>query len=345
VASSECAPPCTNKRFGDNAAPKIRDGIEARLFDKVVLMEISTAAREYADLTFFTPATHETFLRAVRLFSARANVRYVHDINTQALIQFKKETLARAKPITLNGYIRYLRLFGDYLVERGYFSTNVFRQLKLATPGHRQHRVLDAREIARAIQVIEQDGDRYHPPCFWLAVIKTLYYTGMRRRQLTAIQVGDVDALKSELLLAYRGSKTHREWVIPIHDELAPVLLELFDRLRLALGRPLRPSDALFNRCFLGRKYARNAQQPDAISPRTITDFFKRLRKEDGIKLSAHGFRHTFATNLCNPTDGSPDLPAIQQLLGHTTMQTTRGYVQVKTRSMVRTLRSLNPIE
>ena len=59
-----------------------------------------------------------------------------------------------------------------------------------------------------------------------------------------------------------------------------------------------------------------------------ITDFFRRVNKQTQLSVSAHKFRHTLATKLCNPDIGEPDLFVVQQLLGHTMIQTTRLYVK-----------------
>lgn len=60
----------------------------------------------------------------------------------------------------------------------------------------------------------------------------------------------------------------------------------------------------------------------------SVTGFFKRVNKRTKLGVSAHKFRHTLATKICNPTDGEADIFSAQQILGHTMIQTTRSYVK-----------------
>ena len=56
----------------------------------------------------------------------------------------------------------------------------------------------------------------------------------------------------------------------------------------------------------------------------------KRISKKTGIRIGAQRLRQTTATNLCNPRDPncSPDIFLAQHVLGHSSIATTRGYVQ-----------------
>lgn len=303
-------------------------------------MLIISLAEEYAATHYFVQETQRTFLRAAGLFVKRSGIELIAEINLDAIIRFKAATLSVALPVTFNGYLRYLRLLGDYSVAGGYLEKNLFRALKTATPGRKLFRVLNEDSILKALSYLENTEEFPDAP-FWVGVIKTLYFTGMRRRQLTALQVGDVDIERGIIILSYRGSKTHREWAIPIHSDLKPILSQLMDQLREKLGRSLRPTDPVFNRILLGKQYKADPTRPNALLPTTVSDFFKRFQKKTGIHLSTHRFRHTFATNLCNPEEGEPDVLAVRELLGHTTLQTTKEYVHIRTDRMAKILKGL----
>lgn len=305
-------------------------------------MLIRKLAEEYSAMTYFVIETQKTFLRAVDLFIQRAGVTQICEIDVAAVIRFKSATLQVAQPVTFNGYLRYLRLLGDHAVTGGYLNKNHFRSLKTATPGKKLFRVLGDEPILKAIEILEHNTDEYPDAEFWVGVIKTLYYTGIRRRQLTALQVGDINIDQGIITLSYRGSKTHREWAIPIHSQLKPVLVSLLHQLRNKLGRPLMTTDPVFNFAFLVKPYRADPVRPAALLPTTISGFFKRFNKKTGIHLSAHRFRHTFASNLCNPAEGEPDVLAVQQLLGHTTLQTTKEYVHIRSERMEKVIKGLS---
>ncbi len=142
------------------------------------------------------------------------------------------------------------------------------------------------------------------------------------------------------ILLRYEGSKTLREWKIPLHDELALNLRVLIDRSELLTGRKLTGNDYLFQVCRLNKRYKDDGK--GRMQAESVTRFFKRLSRRTGLKIGAHRFRHTLATALCNPDDGTtPDIFVAQAILGHTSLQTTRNYV---TTSMHRMTQALNKI-
>ena len=304
-------------------------------------MLINKLAIEYAATHYFVRETHKTFIQVADLFVKRARIQRFAELDLEAIVRFKEATLKVAQPVTFNGYLRYLRLLGDYAVAGGYLEKNLFRSIKTANPGRKLFRVLGDETIRQALDILEHSDDNPDDAEFWVCVIKTLYYTGMRRRQLTSLNVGDVDLERNTIILSYRGSKTHREWVIPIHADLKPILDQHLDRIRTRLGRPLRPSDPVFNKVLVPSNYRGDPHRPGALLPTTVSDFFKRFKKKTGLHLSTHRFRHTFATNLCNPAEGEPDVLAVRELLGHTTLQTTKEYVHIRTDRMAKILKGL----
>lgn len=55
-----------------------------------------------------------------------------------------------------------------------------------------------------------------YPAWYWLTVLDVLRYTGMRFNQLKHIRVRDVCPDESIIDLKLEGSKTHREWGVPL---------------------------------------------------------------------------------------------------------------------------------
>src|SRR5690606_30254967 len=129
------------------------------------------------------------------------------------------------------------------------------------------------------------------------------------------------------ITLSYEGSKTRRSWLIPMHDEISSLLHDLVLRTEIATRRRMKPNDYLF---VAGRFHYRYGITADGgMAPESVTGFFRRLANGLGREVGAHRFRHTFATELCNPSgDTDPDIFTVQAILGHTSIQTTRGYVQ-----------------
>src|SRR5690606_25062531 len=103
--------------------------------------------------------------------------------------------------------------------------------------------------------------------------------------------------------------------------------------------------DPVFNVRLFYSRYKINKKNPGHLTGEQITGLYKRLSVAIGHRFGVHATRHTVATELCNPADGSePDLFSIQQLLGHTMLSTTRGYVSTKVETIRRTVEKLQHI-
>lgn len=297
-------------------------------------------ATQYADLNIFNHHTRDKITISARLFVLRSEVQNIDQVTIDTIARFKNKTLSIAQPVTYNGYLRYLRIIGDHAVSQQLVAKNLFRSAKLAPIGITPTKTMDSDSVHSLTKHILQHPTDHEPYWFWLAVIYCLHYTGMRRRQLAELRMSDLDLEKKTILLSYQGSKTHREWVIPMHPELALRLRIYFSLLEKSLGRKLTRKEFVFDITRLNTRYVKNAK--GGMKPEAITGFFKRLAKNTGLEVGVHRFRHTFATTLCNPADdSSPDIFAAQTILGHTNLQTTRGYVKTSVVRMEEALKKI----
>lgn len=303
-------------------------------------MHIDVLAAHYADLNVFNHHTRDKILTTAKLFVVRSEVRHIEQVSLEVLARFKQKTLTIAKPVTYNGYLRYLRILGDHAVTLGLVEKNAFRSIKLAPVGVTPTKTMDSQSVQSLTKHILTYPLAHEPYWFWLCVIYCLHYTGMRRRQLVELRRSDIDLARKTIFLSYQGSKTHREWVIPMHSELAIRFTIYFAELERVMGRRLYSEEFVFDITRLNARYTKNPS--GGMKPEAITGFFKRLGGATGIRVGPHRFRHTFATMLCNPSDNSsPDIFAAQSILGHTNLQTTRGYVKTSIGRMEEALKKI----
>jgi integrase/recombinase XerD len=146
------------------------------------------------------------------------------------------------------------------------------------------------------------------------AILETLYATGIRRAELSALDVSDWQPQARTLLV--RKGKGGKDRLLPVGGQAADWIGRYLETSRPKLAiRHDEPALFIsgygdrFNRDYLGNWVRR---QLDAI----------------GVTLpgSCHLLRHSFATHLL---EGGADIRLIQQLLGHESLDTTSLYTQV----------------
>ncbi|HCB0298084.1 TPA: site-specific integrase [Klebsiella pneumoniae] len=162
------------------------------------------------------------------------------------------------------------------------------------------------------------------PVWYWLTVLDTLRYTGMRQNQLLHIRLKDVSLDDGWIELRAEGSKTYREWRVPVVSHLRPRLEALLQRARdCSAGN----NDALFHyERFISSPTERTSlSEKPSLQP--LRSFFRRLSKECGFDVSPHRFRHTLATTLMSSPERN--LQLVKGLLGHRNVSTTMEYVDI----------------
>lgn len=187
---------------------------------------------------------------------------------------------------------------------------------------------------------------------FWAwAVTEVLRLTGLRCEELTELTHLSIrDHMTAEgqrvLLLQVAPSKQDRERVLPVCPELAHALAQIvrrargnapsipciprYDPLERTVGAPL---PYLFQggpkrqRGVFSREHVRTLLRDASLE--------LDLRDKDGapVVFQAHDFRRLFATEAVN---GGLPLHIAAKLLGHSDLNTTRGYVAVYEDEVVR---------
>lgn len=219
-------------------------------------------------------------------------------------------------------------------------------------------RRLEKLDGARPVRVIDLAEDRTfnvavaEDQAFWTwAVVETLRHSGIRAEELvelTHLSVRQYQRKNGEVaaLLVIAPSKTDRERVIPMSAELFAVIAAVIRR-HLNAGRaiPLVKRYDLHERTrsdpmpFLFQR--KTGMTSAVISYHTVWRLIRRACEElgktrtefAGLTFSAHDFRRLFATELVN--NGLP-IHIGAALLGHLSVQTTRGYVAVFNDDIVR---------
>lgn len=148
------------------------------------------------------------------------------------------------------------------------------------------------------------------------AILETLYSTGARVSELVGMDLSDLD--QTEGIVCLRG-KGRKERIVPI----GAVALEAIREYHAALQRSaiFGPQSAATGiPVFMNRRGGRLT----ARSVERIVEKYSSLLA--GGRISPHALRHSFATHLL---DEGADLRAIQEMLGHATLDTTQKYTHL----------------
>ncbi|MCB1622018.1 MAG: site-specific integrase, partial [Thiothrix sp.] len=226
------------------------------------------------------------------------------------------------EPVSWNNYLRHLRALVNYAIEidecRHWQPLRGIRELPVQR--HLQKTVSD-RDLKTVLAFLASDAgsDCCHPGWFWVKVIRTLYYTGMRRRQLVGLVWADCDFETRSVRLRAETSKTRRAWDIPMPEPVAAMLRALQERSAVVMGREPGLQDQVFNVTLFHSRY-KGRQMTEA----QVSGFFRRLKNQTGIAISTHRLRHTFGTKAAR----TGQLRQVQAVMGHADLKTTLGYVQ-----------------
>jgi len=95
-------------------------------------------------------------------------------------------------------------------VEEELITENPFIMFKMAKEAVRQFKSISQTHVVQLINSLESSENTLNPSWFWITVIRTFYYTGIRRRQLTGLTWSDIDF---ENTLFFFNQNTVRHYV------------------------------------------------------------------------------------------------------------------------------------
>jgi len=241
-------------------------------------------------------------------------------LDGQMLISYIRwRSMFKAKS-TVAGTISILKRMGEYLVVRGLWRKNPMRWIRgpkidIRARLPRRIRGSDLVSIWKAAEGITSNRRRMK----WRAVFALLYATGLRRAQLAALDVDDLDLMGGRIRI--KGIKGGRDHMVPIAQEVCDCLSSyMVERKKILAGKGLEEPKALF-------------VTPDGrrqTGP-CMSVGVKRIVNSAGLeRITMHQFRHTCASDLLAR---GVHLPEVQHILGHTSIGSTMWYLSVSDES------------
>ena len=173
-------------------------------------------------------------------------------------------------------------------------------------------KTLGRRELERLRIAVSESEDPLAMP-----VSTLMLDTGLRVSELCALDIDDID--KEDLSALVIGGKGEKDRTVLFTKNSVDVL-ESWEPIRESRIR--ESQDVGLRAMFVSSRGRR-------INPRSIQKMMDRLADASDIpksRLSPHTLRHTFATGLL---ERGADLVTIQRLLGHSSIATTRVYLEI----------------
>lgn len=248
----------------------------------------------------------------------KVDVRKVDEIVIRSYLGFlykknQKSTIARK--------LSTLRSFFRFLVKRGVISRNPAETVLTPKRGRPVPQYLPVDDMFRLLDGLKEAFHRLGGmkgesilALRNLAIIETLYSTGVRVAELAGMNAGDVDFDGGFVRVIGKGDK---ERLSPVGKKALNCIRAYLDKRGRGTEDGIQGSEPL----FLNNKGGR-------LSTRSIARSLEKVVRQLGLlrPISPHGLRHTFATHLL---DAGADLRAVQELLGHASLTTTQRYTHV----------------
>ncbi|MHC1704826.1 MAG: site-specific tyrosine recombinase XerD [Tenuifilaceae bacterium] len=270
------------------------------------------------------------FIRVEKSLSGNSVSAYKHDV--EMLMVYADSIGVEPENITMNQIQEFLSHVQDVGLNkrtqarilsgiRGFYKYLMIEEVIDKDPteliegpkiGRKLPEVLTIEEIdaiEASIDLSKPEGQRNK------TMVETLYSCGLRVSELVNLKLTDLFFDQNFIRIIGKGNK---ERLVPI-GEKAIKEINYYISIRNSVSHSIEKSAE--NILFLNRR-------GNKLTREMIFTIIKKHAKLAGIKksISPHTFRHSFATHL---VEGGADLRAIQEMLGHESIQTTEIYTHL----------------
>lgn len=259
--------------------------------------ELFEKFRQYMKLRNFSTHTVEIYTRYLSDCFSFANTDPTHitEDDIKKYLSFLQHKNVAAS--TLNTAYSALKLYFGQILRRKFFIHIPRSKREKTLPS-----VLSKQEVIRLIQAT--NNPKHH------TIISLLYGAGLRVSELVKLKMKDLDFDRNRIFVEQAKGKKDRYTLLPT---TLKQILQKQSTLK-------KPNDYLFT----------NATGFH-LTTVTIQKIIKSAAKKAYIQKNVHphSLRHSFATHLL---ESGTDIRYIQELLGHTKIETTQIYTHVAIR-------------
>lgn len=248
------------------------------------------------------------------------------DIDAKVIRNFMSKELSSASnpdgnpKRTLSRRMSCLRGYYDFLLRQGYVKANMFRAMRSPKQEQRLPQVLYVQDVINLLEANAKREDELARRD--QAILELLYASGMRASEIIAVKGVDIDYRTMTIRVLGKGRK---ERIVPFSEAAAKAMKQYQKELRPVLQsrNTAERKDMEFFLSARGKK----------LTVRGLEYILKVVDEKTGLFLGLHPheLRHSFATHLL---DNGAQLLMIQEMLGHSTVDTTQVYTHVSINQM-----------
>lgn len=291
-------------------------------------MEFLQAKNDFINYLEFiknqSPKTAEQYDRHLKKFgefleSENLGNLKIEDITLKIANEFRfylhKTAQKKISSKTANAYMISLRAFLKYL-EKQDLKVLSPTKIDLIKDEVRKVEFLTTEELERLFESVSWETIQEVRD---LAIMKMIYYTGLRISELTALNISDVDLRRKEFTIRGKWRKLRMIFL----TDVAVSFIQKYLEKRTDNFSPL-----FIRHNFDEKNINLLDNESVRLSRHFITDMISKRALKSHItkEVSAHTLRHSFATTLLQ---AGADLRSIQELLGHSNISTTQVYTHV----------------
>ncbi|AIQ69130.1 tyrosine-type recombinase/integrase [Paenibacillus graminis] len=265
----------------------------------------------------FTSYTQKSYLADVREFLGSLNGKSLENVKKLHIISYLTSVRERGvSDATRNRKHASVNCLFKALMELELLTANPAAGIKKSkTEKNREPVYLEEHELQRFLSAVE---GKYRSRN--LAVFLLMSYMGLRVGEVHTLNLSDYNAERLTLRVFGKGRKWRN---IPVPAELAPLLEQ-------ALSERLEPWRSKEEAMFISQKGRRlSIRAIQGIAADTFGRFQAEVPAARRRPYSSHKLRHSFATMLLRK---GADLRTVQELLGHSSIQTTTVYTHITSR-------------
>jgi len=282
------------------------------------------------NLSLGTVKQYEKVLKRYFEFCKRKGIGSPESILPTDIRDYLNGLSVTCQPVTQKVHYMALSVFYNFLNREGIIKDNPMSHIERPKVPIREIQAFNRKEIDTLLNSFDKTtflGYRNY------AIMIILFGTGMRLSELSYLRISDIYFEMNMIKVIGKGNKQR---AVPMSETVKKVILQY-----LRKRKEYTDTHQLLKNHYL--LIGRTGQRLESSG---IWDIFSKVAKGDkslqGVRVSPHTFRHTFAKYFI--LNGG-DVFALQRILGHSDIAVTKKYVTLNTYEISMQNDRYNPLQ